>query len=573
MSSSYSSLSKIDVLFADIFADWSALSTVIASLIATFLGYKLIFSKDPDAHPFFLARQAARAPIRLPGESAVLRAHDVPHGYPLKTGLNVKDPDKPKWTAGRDGDLRDIWRVALRGSLASDGTPAGKQGKFYTVLGKNVEEHKLDDISQEINIIGQYIYESKSRTVAIYLPDSVESLTAIFAGAFYGFKVVLIPRMVPSERLGAYLAVAGADLLIAEAGTLEPSALLRAVPSLKSAIWVANHGSQHMDWSQVPEGIGGDIEVAVWHELVKDKKSLVGTEVPATISNTPPPPSSLSGPRQPTLETLSSIHLRFTYFVALVAGIAGLGSVLPRGQHLTSSDLVLSIDSMARSYPFCIILAALYVNASVAFNSVSGEHVDFALATAGIDPTIIIASSETMQKYHTKEMVPQMGLVAKFGRFLQRRSLDAGTMPIQNIFTRLASMGPTAELSLRNLRLLCISHRIDAKPEYQLTSDQLTDLRVFIGARVLYALTAPTVVGAVCQMNVFDYRTLPGRSHFGAPLNNVEIKLVYDKEEDANKDGGPVDGKIFVAGPAVIGGQRFLQARGYFNDDCTLSLS
>ncbi|PGH32265.1 hypothetical protein GX50_04932 [[Emmonsia] crescens] len=568
MPPSDASLSKIDVLFADIFANWNTHSTLIASLIAVFLGYKLFFSKDPDAHPFFLARQAVRAPIRLPGESAVLRAHDVPHGYPLKSGLNVKDPDKPKWTAGRNGDLRDIWRAALRGSLATDGTPAGKQGKFYTVLGKNVAEHKLDDISQEINIIGQYIYESKSRTVALYLPDSVESLATIFAGAFYGFKIVIIPRMVPSERLGAYLALAGAELLIAEAGTLEPSALLQGAPSLRSAIWVANHGSRHMDWSQVPEGIGGGIEVAVWHELVKDKKALVGTEVPATISNTPPPPIV-------TFWATSADSGNFIEYspAALVAGIAGLGSVLPRGQHLTSSDLVLSIDSLARSYPLCIILAALYVNASVAFNSVSGEHVDLALATAGISPTIIIASSETMQNYHTKYMAPEIGPVAKFGRFLQRRSLDAGTMPRQNMLTRLANLGPTAELSLENLRLLFISHRIDAKPEYQLTSDQLTDLRVFTGARVLYALTAPTVVGAVSQTNAFDYRRLPGNSHFGAPLNNVEIKLIHDKEEDASNDRGRVDGKIFVAGPAVIGGQRFLEARGYFNDDCTLSLS
>ncbi|EDN02714.1 conserved hypothetical protein [Histoplasma mississippiense (nom. inval.)] len=523
MPSSNASLSRVDVLLSDLFADWGTDSTLIASFIAIFLAYKLFFSKDPDTHPFFLARQAVRAPIRLPGESASFRAHDVPHGYPLKSGLNVKDPDKPKWTAGRNGDLRDIWRAALRGSLATDGTPAGKQGKFYTVLGKDVAEHKLDDISQEINIIGQ---------------------------------------------LRSYLAMAGVDLLIAEAGTLELSALLQGAPSLRSTIWVANHGSRHMDWSQVPEGIGGDIEVAVWHELVKDKKALVGTEVPATVSDTPTHPIV-------AFWATSAEEGQFVEYspAALVAGIAGLGSVLPHGQHLTSSDLVLSIDSLTRSYPLCIILAALYVNASVAFNSVSGEHVNFALATAGISPTIIIASSETMQNYHTEYMAPQISLVAKFGRFIQRRSLDGGTMPRQNILTKLANLGPTSELSRENLRLIFISYRIDANPECQLTSEQLTDLRVFTGARVIYALTAPTVVGAVSQTNVFDYRSFAGRSHFGAPLSNVEIKLIHDKEEDASKHGRLADGKIFVTGPATVGGKSLLEARGYFNDDCTLSLS
>ncbi|PGH12974.1 hypothetical protein AJ79_03947 [Helicocarpus griseus UAMH5409] len=568
MTSEDNALATVDALLSDLLAGWSIHSTLIATLIAVFVGYKLFFTKDPDAHPYFLARQAVEAPVRLPGESAVLRAHDVPHGYPLKSGLNVKDADKPKWTAGRNGDLRDIWRAALRGSLSSDGAPAGKQGKFYTVLGKHVAEHKLDDVSQEMNVIGQYIYELKSQTVAVYLPDSVESLATVFAGAFYGFKTVLIPRKIPSEKLGSYLALAGADLLIAEAGTLEISTLLKGVPSLKGAIWVANHGSRHMDWSQVPEGIGGDIEVAVWHELVKDKKGVVGTEVPASISPNPPP-----------IVTLWASSAESGEFVEyspanLVAGIAGVGSVLPRGQHLTSSDLVLSIDSLSRSYPLCILLAALYVNASIAFNSASGEHVDFALATAGISPTVIVASSETMHNYYTKYMAPQIGLFAKFGRFLQRRSLDAGTMPKQNILTQLTNLGPTAELSLEKLRLLFISHRIDTNPEYQLTSDQLSDLRVFTGARVLYALTAPTVVGAVAQTNVYDYRRLPGRhSHFGAPMNTVEVKLVYDKEEDANDDTKPTEGKIFVAGPAVVGGKGVLDARGYIGDDYTLSLS
>ncbi|KAK2811499.1 hypothetical protein FQN50_002122 [Emmonsiellopsis sp. PD_5] len=565
MISETSLVAKIDTLLADVFADWSIYSTVIATLIAAFVGYNVFFSKDPDAHPYFLARQASEAPIRQPGESAVLRSHDVPHGYPLKSGLNVKDADAPKWTSGRNGDLRDIWRTALRGTLSNGDVPAGKQGRVYTVLGKTVVEHRLDDISQEINVIGQYIYDSKAQTVAVYLPDSVELLATIFAGAFYGFKTVLIPRKIQPERLGSYLKLAGADLLVAEAGTLEPANLQRAAPSLKSAIWVVNHGSRHMDWSQVPEGIGGGIEVAVWHELVKDKKGVVGPEVPASIPSVPTPPVVI-------LWASSADSAKFVEYSTgnLVSGVAGVGAALPRDQHLKSSDLLLSVDSLARPYALSLLLAGLYVNASVAFNSSSGEHVDFALATAGISPTIIVASSQMMFDYHTKYMAPQIGLVAKFGRFLQRRSLDAGTMPSQNILTQLANLGPTAELSLKKLRLLFIAHRIDADPDKQLRSDQLTDLRVFTGARVVYALTAPTVVGAVTQTNAFDYRTHAGKSHFGAPLSSLEIKLIHDKD-DGGADGHG-EGKIQVAGPAVVGGKSLLDHRAIIRDDFTLAL-
>lgn len=55
---------------------------------------------------------------------------------------------------------------------------------------------------------------------------------------------------------------------------------------LNSVIWVAKHGSRHMDWNEVPEGIGGELEVAVWHEIIQDKKSSIGSDIP------PPEPKS-----------------------------------------------------------------------------------------------------------------------------------------------------------------------------------------------------------------------------------------------------------------------------------------
>lgn len=191
---------------------------------------------------------------------------------------------------------------------------------------------------------------------------------------------------------------------------------------------------------------------------------------------------------------------------------------------------MLSIDSLSRSYPLCLVFAALYVNSSLALNSVSGEGVDFALATAGISPTIVVASSHTMSDYHRKIMEPQAGLVAKLGRWFQSRALDSGSMPTPNLLSTLANIGPTTEISLDKLRLLFISHRADGKQEKQLTSEQLTDLRIFTGARVVYALTAARVAGAVSQTNAYDYRRSEGSSHFGAPLSSVEITLTGHEE-------------------------------------------
>lgn len=180
MASEASPLAQLDALLTDTLSDWNLYSTAIATIIIAFLGGIWFYSKDPDCHPFLLARQSTEAPIRQPGESGAFRSLETPYGYPLRAGLNVKDPGTPKWTAGRNGDLRDIWRKAVRGALKEDGTPDGTCGKLYTVLGKSVKEHELEDVSQEINIIGKYARDSNVKTAVVCLSDSVELLAAIF---------------------------------------------------------------------------------------------------------------------------------------------------------------------------------------------------------------------------------------------------------------------------------------------------------------------------------------------------------------------------------------------------------
>ena len=177
---------------------------------------------------------------------------------------------------------------------------------------------------------------------------------------------------------------------------------------------------------------------------------------------------------------------------------------------------------------------AFFSNASIALNSVAGENVDFALATVGVSPTVIIASSRTMSDYHERIMQPHSGFISSIGRYMQARSLEGGNMPSRNFISQLAQIGPTAELSLDNLRLLCISHRVDEDTSARLTSEQLTDLRIFTGARIVYALTGPGIAGAITQTSVFDYRCLSGPSHFGAPVSSTEITLTGTSETTAS---------------------------------------
>lgn len=180
MASEPTFVARVDSLLADILADWNIYTTLIAGAIVAFAVFSFLSSKEPDIHPYLLARQATTSPIRKPGESATYRSLETPYGFPLRLGLNVKDPGAPKWTGGRRGDLRDIWKTAMRGALNEDGTISGKKGKIYTVLGRNVMDRGLDGITQEINVIGRFVEACNAKTVAVCLTDSVELLAAIF---------------------------------------------------------------------------------------------------------------------------------------------------------------------------------------------------------------------------------------------------------------------------------------------------------------------------------------------------------------------------------------------------------
>lgn len=134
-----------------LFSQWNAWSTAITTFLVMYLTYQLSTRRDPDTHPLLLARQAQASPVRHPGESSIYRSHSAPHGMPLNAGLNVKEPGASKWSRGRDGDLRDVWRQAVSGT-SQEGKPVGK-GKLLTVLGaEKVLEHKLGMYSGNIRV-------------------------------------------------------------------------------------------------------------------------------------------------------------------------------------------------------------------------------------------------------------------------------------------------------------------------------------------------------------------------------------------------------------------------------------
>ena len=174
-------LQRLDSQIDQLLAGWSIYSTVLVIVLSAYLIYPLIFYVDPEIHPFLLVRQSTPSRVRQPGQTSIYRALETPHGYPLKSGLNVRDPGQPKWTAGRDGDLRDVWRRACLGKPAGDDeTLKGEVGVVRTVSGtEEVSEHTFEQLSKEMNALGKHVKSHGSKRVAIYLSNSIELLLAL----------------------------------------------------------------------------------------------------------------------------------------------------------------------------------------------------------------------------------------------------------------------------------------------------------------------------------------------------------------------------------------------------------
>jgi acyl-CoA synthetase (AMP-forming)/AMP-acid ligase II len=323
------------------------------------------------------------------------------------------------YTAGRDGDLRDIWRRVTGEIPLEKGATSGGTANIVTVFGKEgVTDHAIADITKEITVIGKHLKDHGAKRVAIYLPNSLEFLVALFAGAFYDFVPILIPYNQPHHTLTELLNQTKADALIAEAGSVPLADVGKGVSSLRQVIWTVEKTSRHMDWNEVPEGIGGKIDVSVWHQLVQDLK-IAFPELPKDAGKAP----NVAFLWQERVGKAAEI-VEFTQ-QNLAAGTGALLSALPGPQRFNASDSFLAADTFTNSYTLCLTLAALYAHATVIINSVAGPGVDLTLATRSIAPTIAVVSAETAAKLHNTTTTSITSGLKKVAHYLETRSLTA----------------------------------------------------------------------------------------------------------------------------------------------------
>lgn len=557
-------LETIDSNLTSLLGQWNLYSTGLFTILVAVVSYRIITTREPDVHPILLARQAVASSVRNEGESSIYRSMGTPHGSSLNTGLNVKGAGASKWSRGRDGDLRDVWRKAAEGGAD------GAKGKLLTTLGSHhVEEHKLEDITRQINLIGQHIADQGGIRVAVYLPNSIEFLIALFACSFYpNLTTVLIPFDVSDEELISMLRRSAVDTLVTAPGAFPFDTVVKAYPSLRQLIWVVDEGSSHMDWNEVPEGMGGTVNVATWQDILREAPVTAGAKLPVPDEKTAAPMDVVtfwqSKPDQ--VEEM----VRFTQ-ANLVSGIAGQLAAVPTKERIGPSDLFLPADSLSNIHTLVLTLTALYSNASVALNSVAGKSCDLVLATQGVAPTVIVASPATLLDIHEESTRKLSSSLARASHALSTRTLtQEGILAPSNILSSFSSGArPAIGTKPGKLRLIYVAERAGADTP-PLSSSILSDLRIFTGARIIYALSSAKVAGAVAQTAFFDYRLCDDvRGHFGPPLTSVEVFL-KDSESHRTTDD-KIEGQIVVRGPCVAGGKVETGIAGRIRDDNTLA--
>lgn len=142
-------LSQLDAALGDLAGQWNSYSTGLATALVLVITYSIMTRVEPDIHPMLLARQAQGSPVRNEGESPVYRGNSAPHGMPLNSGLNVKAPGASKWSQGKDGDLRDVWKRVISGT-----DDQSAKGRILTVQGRaKVNEHRLSKIPHSAYIV------------------------------------------------------------------------------------------------------------------------------------------------------------------------------------------------------------------------------------------------------------------------------------------------------------------------------------------------------------------------------------------------------------------------------------
>ncbi|KAL2891077.1 long-chain-fatty-acid--CoA ligase [Ceratocystis lukuohia] len=534
--------------------DWSLSSTLLLIVLFTLCFLSTVWTYDSELHPLQLARQSTRSEVRQPGESALYRAAALGFNGLVK-GLDVVDEGAPKFSKGRDGDLRDVWQRFAKG------TDDGKLSTISTVLGlQKTEVHNIDALSRQISYVASHITRNGGARVAVYLPNSVELLLAVFACSFASnVTVTLVPYDVPPSELISMLRHAAIDTIVTVPGMLPFETIADSCPTLKHLIWVVDEGTSSIDWKNLPESSSSSVKATTWKDIVST------TEAPQLTVDTNAVPGDVAFFW--STEEMSSFTQK-----NVVSAIAAQLASIPSSEALGPKDTFVPADVLTDNFTFIMTMTAMFSNANISINSVAGKEANLSVATQCAPATVVVVSPEQLLLYHKDGMSSICGIVTKWIHGYRQRKLENfGVFPSTTGFMADMEVSNAPPLGTEDtqVRAIYVAEKTGNKPV--ISSKMLSDLRALTGARVVHALTSAVAAGSIAQSLWYDYRVHEGQTaHFGPPSPSIEL-ILKDKGEYFTKDY-KIEGEITIRGANVTGGSANTGAIGKINDDTTLSL-
>lgn len=248
----------------------------------------------------------------------------------------------------------------------------------------------------------------------------------------------------------------------------------------------------------------------------------------------------------------------------IIAGVASQTVFLPRAEKYSPDDVFLPVDTLSDLYTRIHTYVALSSGAKVVLNCIGGKHANVQKCVAAANPTVIVASPESLFEVYRETRGTMMELWHGLIHFFQTRTLkEGGRIPQGNSMTRFNDyIRPDVG---SNLRLVFVAESGGDESSQALNSLDLSDLRVFLKCKVVYGLRHHRVAGPVTQCNVYDYRVqmpekLPSPregiprlcAHFGGVTPGLEIKL-RDVEGYTAEDAQGPRGEVLACGAPVSG--------------------
>ncbi|KAL5606610.1 hypothetical protein BROUX41_003008 [Berkeleyomyces rouxiae] len=536
--------------------EWSLSSTLLLMTLLSLWLISTLWTYDSELHPMQLARQSTRSEVRQPGESSLYRAAALGFNGLVK-GLDIVEEGAPKFSKGRDGDLRDVWQRFAKG--AAD----GKKSSISTVLGmQKTNVHDTDALSRQISLVGNHIARNGGTRVAVYLPNSVELLLTVFACAFTpGLSVTLLPYNASPVELIAMLRQASIDTVVTAPGVFPFESISESYSDLKQLIWVVDEGTSSMNWNNLPEGSSSGITAVTWNDVVS-KPAADAPQLTVEPNTIPGDVSFFWSSGEMSCFTQRN----------LASAIAAQLDCIPSSETLSPKDTFVPADVLTNHFTFVMTMAALFSNANVSLNSVAGNEASLTMATQGAPATVIVASPEQLVLYHNDGLSSITGMITKWIHGYRQRKLENfGVFPGTTGFMADMEISNAPDLGTEDtqVRVIYVAEKAGQKPVIQ--SKMLSDVRALTGARLVHALTSASAAGSIAQSLWYDYRVQEGKmAHFGPPSPSIELVL-KDKGDHFTKDY-KIEGEITIKGANVVGGSANIGAIGKINDDTTLSL-